>query len=87
MKRKGKENGPDKNILYCRLHCDQCPVGGGKMVIVGNEAYEHHLWNTLKWYESEFILGFVAMAAHDAHMSAPPFKTKDRVNGLHTVPE
>ena len=49
IKEKIKENGLDKNILYCRLHCDQCRIDGigMKMVIVGNKAYEHCLWNTL----------------------------------------
>jgi hypothetical protein len=44
------------------------------MVVVGNKTYEHSLW----------ILGFVAMVAHDAHMSAPPFKTKDPVMMVFT---
>jgi hypothetical protein len=85
VKTKMKKHSPGKNILYCRLHCDQCWVGGRKMVIVGNKAYEHHLWNIyLNWYESKFIIGFIAMMAHNAHMSAPPFKTKDRVMMVFT---
>ena len=54
------------------------------MVVVGNKTYEHSLRNTLNWYKSKFILGFVAMVAHDAHMSAPPFKTKNRVMMVFT---
>ena len=85
IKEKVKENGLDTNYLCYRLHCDQCRVGGMKMVVVGNKTYEHSLRNTLNWYKNKFILGFVAMVAHDAHMSAPSFKTKDHVMMVFTL--
>ena len=38
----------------------------------------------MDWHNSEFILEFVAMVAHCAHMSTPPFKTKDCVMMVFT---
>ncbi len=79
MKTKINPNGQDKNVVTCHLHCDQCCHSGMMLVIVGNEAYVHCLWNTQDLYSTQFIAEFMIIVQHDTHMSTSSFKTEDWV--------
>lgn len=59
-------------FVYSRLHCDQCTPFGSITVAIGDDNYYNACLGD-KWFDTEFIAGFVSLVAHDAHLDPPPF--------------
>jgi hypothetical protein len=72
---KKKINLKNNELSTRSLHLDKCRCGSIQLIVIGNEDYMHHLWNTLDWYPSEFIAGFMMICQDNAHVSTPSFKT------------
>lgn len=54
-------------FVYATLECTCC-FAGSNIIPIGNEQYHHDNMNTRRWYDFDFISGFAALVAHEAHM-------------------
>lgn len=65
------------------LYCDECTDHGCVDIHIGDNNYRHACLGN-KWFDSDYILGFCALLAHDAHLEVPPFADgQHRVKMIH----
>ena len=60
-------------FVHSVLYCDICFDHGNSTISIGDEKYLTACRGT-KWFDTEFILGFTSLLAHDAHLTPPPFE-------------
>ena len=56
------------SVLYCNTCCDHGVVS----VSIGNDKYFQACLRD-KWFDTEFIIGFTSLLAHDAHLMPPKY--------------
>jgi hypothetical protein len=63
------------SVLYCNTCCDHGVVS----VSIGDDKYFAACLRD-KWFDTEFIIGFTSLLAHDAHLTPPKYSLhSDRV--------
>lgn len=72
------------SFVYSTLRCGNCCEYGSTNIPIGDEKYIQACLGT-KWFDTEFITGFAALLAHDAHTNAPAFAGDNhgRVRMIH----
>jgi len=72
--RKSKARAKEWHLfVHSVLYCDICFDHGNSTISIGDEKYLTACRGT-KWFDTEFILGFTSLLAHDAHVTPPPFE-------------
>jgi hypothetical protein len=54
-------------FVYAWFTCDRCCFTGHHLVSMGNQEYIKDCINTNCWWDTDFILSFAALLAHEAH--------------------
>ena len=66
----GSRRRREYGFLYSILDCKVCCHYGSHIIPVGDEAYMSDIKKTKRWWDSDFISGFAALVAHEAHLEA-----------------
>ena len=56
------------NFVYPSLLCNCCCWQGSCLIPIGDESYQNDCENTQRWWDTDFISGFAALIAHEAHV-------------------
>lgn len=58
------------NFVYATLQCPSCCITGSHTIVMGDEEYLSDSQFTRRWYDFDFISGFAALVAHEAHLES-----------------
>jgi len=59
-------------FVHKNLYCGICSDHGNSTIPIGDEMYFSACLGD-NWFDTEFIIGFTSLLAHDAHLTPPPY--------------